>query len=53
MTVEDRQWHYQQGYKDGKEDTIEEVEKMMKDFVSFENVDLFVQALRKLKEQNK
>ena len=47
--------HYYNGYKDGKADgraeTIEEVKKMMKDFVSFENVDLFVEALRELKEQ--
>lgn len=25
MTIEDRQWHYKQGYKDGREDTIEEI----------------------------
>lgn len=27
MTIEDWEWHYKQGYKDGKEDTIEEIYK--------------------------
>lgn len=52
FTTSEVDYYFNKGYEQGRADTIAKIRELMKPYVNYENVDIFIEALGQLEKQN-